>query len=60
MDIFLTELQIFEFTGLTKTQLQEMIKVGDFPKPAKTERNTLWLEREVLQWANTRNLHISG
>jgi len=60
MDIFLTELQIFEFTGLTKTQLQEMIKVGDFPKPTKTERNTLWLEREVLQWANTRNLHISG
>ena len=60
MDIFLTEIQIFELTGFTKTQLDEMIKVGDFTKPVKTERNNIWLERDVLQWANARNLHISG
>ena len=60
MDIFLTEIQIFELTGFTKTQLHEMIKAGDFPKPAKTERNNTWLERDFLEWANARNLHISG
>ena len=60
MDIFLTEIQIFELTGFTKTQLDAMIKVGDFPKPVKTERNNIWLERDVLKWANARNLHISG
>ena len=59
MDTFLTEIQIFELTGFTKTQLHEMIKAGDFPKPTKTESNNLWLEKEVLQWANSRNLHIS-
>ena len=59
MDIFLTELEIFELTGFTRTQLLEIIKAGDFPKPVKTERNNLWLERDVLNWVNTRNLHIS-
>jgi len=59
MDTFLTELQIFELTGFTKTQLQEMIKEGDFPKPEKTENNNLWRESEFLKWANNRNLHIS-
>jgi len=59
MDIFFTELQIFELTGFTKTQLYEMIEADDFPKPTKTEKNNQWLERDILQWANTRNLHIS-
>ena len=59
MDTFLTELQIFEITGFTKTQLFQMIEEGDFPKPVKTERNNIWLERDVLNWVNTRNLHIS-
>ena len=59
MDIFLTELQIFELTGFTKTQLHEMIKAGDFPKPIEAERNNTWLESDFLEWANARNLHIS-
>jgi predicted DNA-binding transcriptional regulator AlpA len=59
MDIFLTEIQIFEMTGFTKTQLFQMIEAGDFPKPEKTERINKWLESEVLHWFNTRNLHIS-
>jgi prophage regulatory protein len=59
MEIFLTEIQIFEMTGFTKTELFEMIKEGNFPKPIKTDRSNTWLESEVLNWFNTRNLHIS-
>ena len=47
MDIFLTEIQIFELTGFTKTQLDEMIKVGDFPKPVKTERNNIIAGKKI-------------
>jgi len=59
MDIYLSEIQIFELTGFTKTQLFKMIEEGDFPKPEKNDRNNLWLESEFLLWTNTRNLHIS-
>jgi len=59
MDIFFTEIEVFELTRFTKTQLLEMIEAGDFPKPIKTERNNLWLEKDVLKWVNNRNLHIS-
>ena len=59
MDIFLTELQIFEITGFSKTQLFKMIEVGEFPKPVDDQRSKRWLESEVLHWLSTRDLHIS-
>jgi predicted DNA-binding transcriptional regulator AlpA len=59
MDIFLTEIQVFEITGFTKTQLFEMIEAGDFPKPIETERANRWIESEIFQWLNSKNLHIS-
>jgi predicted DNA-binding transcriptional regulator AlpA len=33
MDIFLTEIQIYEITSFSKTELFEKIETGDFPKP---------------------------
>jgi predicted DNA-binding transcriptional regulator AlpA len=59
MDIFLTELQIFEITGFSKTKLFEMIEAGEFPKPVDNLRSKRWLESEVLHWLSTRDLHIS-
>jgi predicted DNA-binding transcriptional regulator AlpA len=59
MDIFLTEIQIYEITGLTKTLLFQKIDAGEFPKPKKNQRTNIWLESEILDWLNTRDLHIS-
>ena len=43
MDIFLTEMQVFEITGFTYTELYEQIKIGNFPKPIETEKTIRWL-----------------
>jgi len=59
MDIFLTEIQIYEITGFSKTELFEKIKAGDFPKPVKINRANRWLESEIHQWLSSKNLHIS-
>jgi prophage regulatory protein len=59
MDIFLTEIQIYEITGFSKTELFEKIETGDFPKPVEIDRTTKWLESEIHQWLNSKNLHIS-
>jgi predicted DNA-binding transcriptional regulator AlpA len=59
MDIFLTEIQIFELTSLTKTELYQMIEEGEFPEPAVSDKTDKWLESEIHQWLNTKDLHIS-
>ena len=43
MDIFLTEIQIYEITGFSKTELFEKIEAGDFPKPVDIDRVNKWL-----------------
>ncbi len=59
MDIFLTEIQIYEITGFSKTELFEKIEAGDFPKPVQSDRANNWLETEISQWFSAKNLHIS-
>ena len=59
MDIFLTEIQIYEMTGFSKTELFEKIETGDFPKPVEIDRAKRWLESEIHQWLSSKNLHIS-
>ena len=59
MDIFLTEIQIYEITGFSKTELFEKIETGDFPKPVETDIANRWLESEIHQWLSSKNLHIS-
>jgi predicted DNA-binding transcriptional regulator AlpA len=59
MDIFLTEIQIYEITSFSKTELFEKIETGDFPKPVEIDRANRWLESEIHQWLNSKNLHIS-
>ena len=59
MDIFLTEMQVFEITGFTYTELYEQIKIGNFPKPIETEKTIRWLESDIFQWMNSKDLHIS-
>ena len=35
------------------------IEAGDFPKPVDIDRVNKWLESEIHQWLNSKNLHIS-
>jgi predicted DNA-binding transcriptional regulator AlpA len=59
MDIFFTEIQIYEITGFSKTELYEKIEIGDFPKPVKIDMDNKLLESEIYQWLSSKNLHIS-
>ncbi len=45
------------YVGLKRTQIDELIKAGEFPKPiplSDTGRAKAWLEAEVLCWQNER------
>ena len=46
-----------EFVGLRRTQIGELIKTGEFPKPSPlsdTGRAVAWLEADLLTWQNAR------
>lgn len=45
------------YVGLKRTQIAEMVKAGEFPKPmmlSDTGRGKVWLESEVLAWQDAR------
>ena len=45
------------FVGLRRTQIGELIKTGEFPKPitlSDTGRAVAWLETDLLAWQNAR------
>ncbi|MBR1238430.1 AlpA family transcriptional regulator [Bradyrhizobium sp. AUGA SZCCT0182] len=46
-----------EFVGLRRTQIGELIKTGEFPKPiplSDTGRAVAWLEGDLIAWQNGR------
>jgi prophage regulatory protein len=46
-----------EFVGLRRTQIGELIKAGEFPKPillSETGRAVAWLEADLIAWQNAR------
>jgi prophage regulatory protein len=44
-----------KFTGLQRTAIDDLIRVGSFPKPIPLgERSVGWLESEVLEWQASR------
>jgi prophage regulatory protein len=46
-----------QFTGLRRTQIGELIKAGEFPKPIKLSesgRAIAWLEADLITWQNSR------
>jgi len=44
-----------EFTGLQRTTIDDLIRVGSFPKPIPLgKRSVGWLECEVLDWQRAR------
>ncbi len=46
-----------QFVGLQRTQIDNLIASGEFPKPIKLSdggRAKAWLECEVLDWQNQR------
>jgi prophage regulatory protein len=47
--------QLPEYTGLRRTQLEELIAQDKFPKPVKvSERRKGWLETELIKWQQDR------
>ena len=48
---------VLELVGLKRTQLDEAIRRGEFPKPIKltdTGRARAWLEEELEEWREAR------
>lgn len=46
-----------EFVGLRRTQIGELIKTGEFPKPiplSDTGRAVAWLEADLVAWQMRR------
>jgi prophage regulatory protein len=46
-----------QFVGLRRTQIGELIKGGEFPKPISLSDNGRalgWLESDLLAWQNAR------
>ena len=45
------------YVGLKRTQIGELIKAGEFPRPislSDTGRAVAWLESEIRDWQNRR------
>jgi predicted DNA-binding transcriptional regulator AlpA len=46
-----------QFVGLRRTQIAELIKAGQFPKPillSDSGRAVAWLEDDLIAWQNAR------
>lgn len=44
-----------QFCGLKRTQVDELIKAGKFPRPVKLSvRRKGWLESELIAWQTAR------
>lgn len=42
-------------TGLGKSQLYHLVRVGDFPRPVKlSDRCSAWIASEVQNWIDSR------
>lgn len=48
--------EVMETTKMGKTLIYALIKKGEFPKPAKFGRISVWSEDEVNAWVNSRLL----
>jgi prophage regulatory protein len=47
--------QLPDYTGLQRSRINELIKLGRFPKPIMVgERTTAWFEDEVAAWQQQR------
>jgi prophage regulatory protein len=43
------------YCGLRRTQIDELIKRGEFPRPVKlSARRKGWIERELIAWQQAR------
>ena len=45
------------FVGLRKTAIEELIKIGEFPKPvplSNSGRAVAWLEADLIAWQTAR------
>ncbi|MGB1561609.1 MAG: helix-turn-helix transcriptional regulator [Sinimarinibacterium flocculans] len=42
--------EVLARVGLRKTKVYALIAAGEFPKPVKLGRDSLWVESEVSAW----------
>jgi prophage regulatory protein len=58
---FLRLPEVIHKTGLRRTTVYKLERVGKFPKRRKlTERSSAWSEEEVLAWMNSRPVAREG
>jgi prophage regulatory protein len=46
-----------QFVGLRRTQIGELVKAGNFPRPiplSDSGRAVAWLEQDLIAWQNSR------
>jgi prophage regulatory protein len=46
-----------QFVGLRRTQISELVKAGEFPRPIPLSnggRAVAWLEADLVAWQNSR------
>ncbi len=49
--------EIETLTGMTRVTIWRLVKKGEFPQPRKvTSRLVRFLESEVVEWAESRNV----
>ena len=47
---------IVNFTGMTDKWFYKLIQDGKFPAPIKMGRSSRWLESDVAEWINNRDI----
>lgn len=50
LDRFLRRPEVEQAIGMTKSMLYKMMAAGQFPKPIKIGRGSVWSSVEVAEW----------
>ena len=54
---FYRRAEMMQFVGLRRTQIDELIKTGEFPRPVRLSDNgraVAWLESDLVSWQMRR------
>ncbi len=46
--------EVLEAIGVSERTLYDMMRRGDFPRPAKIGKMSVWVDEEVEAWQNAR------
>lgn len=46
--------EVLEAVGVSERTLYDLMRRGDFPRPAKIGKMSVWVDREIEQWQLAR------